>query len=146
MIQVDEGGHMNSQDVAAVIHSMQHHFADESSCHENAIFLWTQSIVAMTYIGDKLGKLTAQSALAALSKHILTEETAPPRVVAQICHGETDPGRLFGVFVDTMDHFEAVRKTARSWARGVCVIDGSLPMTWKSVPVESWQLAVNSTA
>ncbi|PFH63169.1 hypothetical protein XA68_17278 [Ophiocordyceps unilateralis] len=140
MLQLDDNGGIQSKDVVAVINLMQRYFADEQNCHERATFSWYNGIVAMTYIGQKLGKLTAESALGALAERIKTNDYAPGRTVAQLCHDGTDAGRVFGVTIDTTEDFEAVQQATELWTKGGCVIDHNIPLVWNLAHVTSWQL------
>jgi len=110
--------------VAGLLEGMKKFFDTKDNCDENFLFAYHKNTVASVYIGARLGKTTATSALMSLAEHMRAQDVASNHTVAQLCSSGRQPERVFGISIDIAGDLAGVQKTALEWSKGKCAGNG----------------------
>jgi LysM repeat protein len=125
-LQVMASGGMGEQgNAAGLLQDMRAYFSAADNCDETFLFGYHNRTVAGVYIGSKLAKATADSALKALAHHVQVNGTMA-RTVAELCNNARPADGVFGLVVDTTSDLAGVQQTMRAWSQGHCEHDGSI--------------------
>lgn len=125
-LSMSSGGEGNNNEVASLLEGMQEFFDNPDNCNENFLFAYYKQTVASVYVGARLGKSSAVSALDSLAGSLREQDSISNSTVVQICGSGRRPERVLGIAVDATGDLAGVQKTALKWSRGTCVADPDL--------------------
>lgn len=112
--------------ITGVLDGMRKFFSVRDNCDEGFVFAYYKEVVAGIYIGPGLGKLTAISALDALTRSMPSNGPVANRTVAQVCGGNSKPENILGISIDTTGNLAGVQEMALSWSKGSCAVEEDL--------------------
>lgn len=104
----------------ALLDGMYGFFQNEDNCDESFAFGYHRGTAAAAYIGAGLGKRTIQTALKAVKDFAHSEGRGSSKIIAQLCDGGREPGRIAGISIDTSGNLAAIQKMALGWSNGEC--------------------------
>ncbi|KAK2616535.1 hypothetical protein QQS21_000578 [Conoideocrella luteorostrata] len=108
----------NSSDAVDLLKGMRQFFAAKDNCDEKFLFGYHNQFVAGVYIGEHITKSTADSALAALSKQLQSDNSVPDQAIVQYYDNGRQPDSIFGIFIDNNRNLSAVQQTILGWSQG----------------------------
>lgn len=107
--------------LAFLFQGMGHFFADKDNCDESYLFAHHKQNVAAIYVGAKLSKSTARSALESFTSMLDDPSNLAYHVLAEFCESNQDPDRNMGIaFSSTASDLALMQKRALRWSQGQC--------------------------
>ncbi|KAF4586078.1 glycoside hydrolase family 18 protein [Ophiocordyceps camponoti-floridani] len=136
----------SGEDVARLVEGTRDYFNARDNCNENFIFGYHGDIVVGVYIGESLGKPTANSALNIVADEIRRHGTLPNQITSNMCKGRLST-RSFGVFIDTSGNLALVQRIVLAWSQGYCLSSYSEDFRQMgNYPIWAWEIDEKSTA
>jgi hypothetical protein len=141
----NSGTGADSDKSLTLLDGMRTYFAAEDNCDESTIFAYQNGTTVGIYIGEDLGKSTANTVLRALSERLANHGLAGNRTIAQLCGEGRASGTTFGVAIDTTDNLAAVQESVLNWSKGVCSNEFTLQLIAPLSNIDIMQLASSNS-
>ncbi|PHH81029.1 hypothetical protein CDD80_4333 [Ophiocordyceps camponoti-rufipedis] len=140
-----KGRNSSGEDVARLVEGTRDYFNARDNCNENFIFGHHGDIDVGVYIGAKLSKPTANSALNTVADQIRGRGSLPNRIISNMCRGRPSE-RSFGVAIDTNGSLGMVQRIVLAWSQGYCATGISADFEQMgNFPLGAWEIDDKNT-